>query len=170
MQFEKEYKSNANIPVKIMIAELLPESSQRTIRSVISPIVQYMPSVQPKYGIFHTAIVIGPYLLDWTDGCVCVPRVVADNAALLAYDVAVIKNVPLNDVIDQLCKLISRWNLTYTYCLFRMGGKRANEGNCQDFIEEVMRTLNISFTPEGYVLQQHFSTTLTYPLHCCVVF
>lgn len=118
MQFEREYKVSPNIPVKIMIAELLPDPSQRTFRSVLSPVIQYVPTVQPKYGIFHTAIVIGPYLLEWTDGQVCVPRIVADNAALLACDVTILKNVPLSEIVDTVRKIFVRQkknSLMYMY-------------------------------------------------------
>lgn len=81
----------------------------------------------------------------------CIPKSIGDSAALLAADVGTITalNAPLEFVIDRLATLIVHWNTEYQYCLYRITGKQACEGNCQDFVDAVLSTLGISFKPTG---------------------
>jgi len=81
--------------------------------------------------------------LEWTDSELILPKSIADTSVLLSADVEYIgsKIMPLNEVIDKIANLIVQWNTEKTYCLYRLTGKQANEGNCQDFVEAVLDTL-----------------------------
>lgn len=79
-----------------------------------------------------------------------------DAAALLAIDVDTISiSTPdsLDTLIDKLANLVIKWNTEYTYCLFRLAGKKSKEGNCQDFVDDVLSTLGITFNPQGPLKQ-----------------
>lgn len=125
--------------------------TQKSLRQLISPLTAVIPTVKPPFGIFHVAIIVGPWLLEWTDSSICIPKSLGEAAALLAIDIANIKITPdtVGVMVDKLANLVVKWNTEYTYCLFRLAGKKSKEGNCQDFVDDVLSTLGISFTPKG---------------------
>jgi len=110
-----------------------------------------IPNTATKFGLFHTSLIVGPYLLEWTEGSLCIPKSIGDSSALLAADITSISTlkVPIDQVIDRLAKLIVKWNTEYNYCVYRITGKQDNEGNCQDFVDSVLETLGVSFKPTG---------------------
>lgn len=138
-----------SLNIKLLITELLPHNSQRSIRKLISPFLGNIPHLQPKFGIFHTAIIVGPFILEWTENSLCVPKRVGIATALLTADVCEFQKTKDRSVLDKLAKLIVQWNIEKEYCSFRLTGKHENEGNCQDFVEAIMKTLGVSFTPQG---------------------
>lgn len=80
----------------------------------------------------------------------CIPKKIGITTALLTADIGELQKFKHHgEVVDKLAKLIVEWNIEREYCAFRLTGKYENEGNCQDFVEAVMKTLNVSFNPQG---------------------
>lgn len=137
--------------VKLLVTELLPHDAQKSLRKLISPFLGVIPNVQTKFGLFHTAIIIGPWIVEWNDNNLCVPKRIAATTALLTADIDSISSIKMlrTELVDKLAQLIVEWNSEKTYCLYRITGKNANEGNCQDFVDAVLNKLGISFQPQG---------------------
>jgi len=80
----------------------------------------------------------------------CIPKRIGITTALLTADIGELQKFKnQTEVVDKLAKLIVEWNIEREYCAFRLTGKHENEGNCQDFVEAIMKTLNVSFNPQG---------------------
>lgn len=143
--------------IKLVITELLHTNKQKSIRKVLSPIISSIPSLSPKFGIFHTALIVGPFFLEWTDSSICIPKKIAASMVLLALDVGSfhMSHLQLNDMIDQIAQVVIDWNINKTYCAYKLSGKEPNEGNCQgnfncfimfwsDFVDAILNKLNIT--------------------------
>lgn len=93
--------------------------------------------------------------MEWTESELCIPKLAGTNTALIAADVNNISvlDIPLQDVIHKLANLIVDWNVNYSYCVYRMSGKKPLEKNCQDFAEAIFKLLGVKFQPQGALLQ-----------------
>lgn len=92
------------------------------------------------------ALLFGPLLLEWHDHEFCYPRRIASSQAILAVDMPDLNHCLKLSVI-QMCELISSiivdWNMNMSYCAYSFTGKKANEGNCQDFCNDILSRCNI---------------------------
>lgn len=50
---------------------------------------------------------------------------------------------------NKLADVIVEWNVNKVYSNFSLTGKAENEGNCQDFVEAVLRALGIKLMFDG---------------------
>lgn len=65
--FSNEHK----LRVKLVITEICHSDAQKTIRKIISPVISSIPNLNNKFGMFHTAIIVGPWYLEWCDTSLC---------------------------------------------------------------------------------------------------
>eukprot|EP00761_Pharyngomonas_kirbyi_P002997 gb/GECH01003001.1/.p1 GENE.gb/GECH01003001.1/~~gb/GECH01003001.1/.p1 ORF type:complete len:406 (+),score=99.21 gb/GECH01003001.1/:1-1218(+) len=131
------------VKIKLAIIENEPSPFQRNIREFISPIISHT-KLAPKFGIFHTALVIGPWKLEWNDSAICIPRRCVSRNAILTADIGVLRTRhDVDTVIEQLARVITFWNGNMFY---REGiaNRSSHYGNCQDFIDAVLRELGIA--------------------------
>jgi hypothetical protein len=57
--------------------------------------------VLPEFGMFHSALMIGPWIIDWNDSGICIPRKCTSQAAIFAVDLESISTESkLEDVVD----------------------------------------------------------------------
>lgn len=133
------------IVVKLVITEISHSNEQKTIRRALSPVASIIPNVGQQYGMFHTALVIGPWYLEWTDSSLCVPRRIMSSAALISADIGEIyvAKDDLEVIANKIAAVITKWNTHKRYINFKMTGKGINEGNCQDFVEDVLKQCGI---------------------------
>jgi len=92
-----------------------------------------------KLGVVHTAVQIGPIILEWNDSSILIPCETnqwASSKVLLALDM---KTLTLENFfknfIGPVSEVIATWNGTYMYNEYT--------NNCQLFTEEVLKALNI---------------------------
>ena len=72
----------------------------------------------------------------------CIPRKCISKAALLTADIDTITSEKrLEDIIDTLSNFICKWNITKIYK--DNPTKKEKEGNCQDFVHDLLEELNI---------------------------
>lgn len=143
MWLENNPKLEQNLKVKLVITDA-PGDTVKYFRSIISPFAE---PFMPKFGIFHTALIVGPFKIEWNNSALCIPRQIKSNTALLALDIEEIATVgEFNTTVDVLADVITRWNSSMDYSQNTGTNKH---GNCQDFVMDVLRALNISFTPSG---------------------
>jgi hypothetical protein len=134
-------KLGDKIRIKLLISETMTTKRQRAFRMLASPLLSSF-KVFPELGIFHTALIIGPWKIEWNDSGLCIPRKVVSGAAVLTTDIDTICTLDrLEDVTDKLAHVIVKWNTTMKY---KEGtGDKQTYGNCQDFIDDVMQELGL---------------------------
>jgi hypothetical protein len=65
-QLDPELQKNlkSKVKIKLVIAEVAQTTARKNFRTLISPILSKF-DVFPEFGMFHSAIIIGPWLLEW---------------------------------------------------------------------------------------------------------
>jgi hypothetical protein len=137
-----------DIKVKIVVVDQDAKSAfKQNLRKLLSPVLSKIEMV-PTMGMFHTALMIGPWLIEWNNSALCIPRKCVSRAALLSADVDAISSIKsLDTVVDNLSKAIIQWNVSKGYKT--SGGSKQSVGNCQDFIESILNAIGIKLNFQG---------------------
>jgi hypothetical protein len=133
-----QYKIRQTIKVKLVIAEICKSDTQKAIRKMLSPVLTRLDH-QQQFGMFHSALVVGPWYLEWNNSSLCIPRKCYSSAAMLAADLdfqTPNNKFDLNKTIQLISEVIIDWNVNKEYT------QRKN--NCQDFIDEMCEKLGIN--------------------------
>jgi hypothetical protein len=132
------------LKVKIVITNV--EDFGLTMRKIVSPLLNPLNFITSKYGVFHTALIVGPFYLDWNESELIIPKtIMKSKRSFMTIDVAEIPiiNGDMDEISQKLAEVVHEWNVFHRYALFRS----VRKGNCQDFIESVFDKLDIKFTP-----------------------
>jgi len=128
------------VKIKLIISEVTNSTIRKNFRKLISPILSKL-EILPEFGMFHTAIVVGPWLIEWNNSALCIPRKCVSKAALLTADVdSISTEKKLEEVIDILADCVCNWNTSKQY---NDNAKNKSEGNCQDFVQDILQHLGI---------------------------
>eukprot|EP01080_Neovahlkampfia_damariscottae_P010213 gene10213-2633_t len=160
---EKEVK------IKIIVADQAYDSNFQTgLRKLISPIIDdfHLSSM----GLFHTALLIGPWFIEWNDSAICIPRKCLSRSAFLTIDVGEIKTIEtLESIRDKIADVIVYWNANVEYDSY--GKSKKGYGNCQEFIESILHALNMNIEYTGVIgdflqnMKRHGSSKLIFPIN-----
>jgi len=126
------------IKVKLIVTEIAKTQREMTVRRLLSPITSTF-GIAGELGFFHSALIVGPWILEWTNSSLCVPRKCQSSAAVIAVDLDDIKlsdKIILDKVIDSLAEKITYWNSNKIYS--------QSSCNCQHFVEEILQTLEFN--------------------------
>lgn len=156
-----------DIKVKILIVDQDAKSQlKQNLRMFLSPVLSKIEMV-PSMGMFHTAIMIGPWLIEWNNSALCIPRKCVSRAAMLSADIDAIHTIKsLDTVVDNLANHIVQWNISKQYKT--TGGDKKVFGNCQDFIDSLLNSIGIKMNFQGPLaeflknIKDHGSTTLEF--------
>lgn len=137
-----------DIKVKILIVDQDAKSQlKQNLRMFLSPVLSKIEMV-PTMGMFHTAIMIGPWLIEWNNSALCIPRKCVSRAAMLSADIDAIHTIKsLDTVVDNLANHIVQWNISKLYKT--QGGDKKLYGNCQDFIDSLLNSIGIKLNFQG---------------------
>ncbi|KAL9643327.1 hypothetical protein ABK040_014782 [Willaertia magna] len=127
--------SNACLKIKLVITEMSDAALSRLARRFVTKI---SPTIhQMKYGMFHTALIIGPWYIEWGDSSIAITRHRSSSKAVLAVDVCKVTGLDnVANTIDRLASLCAHWNSEKEY-----DNKTCN---CQHFVNAVLEYLQIS--------------------------
>lgn len=70
----------------------------------------------------------------------------ASSYAIIALDTTDMNKsgaLSVRETCEALSSVIVDWNMNMQYCAYSLTGKKANEGNCQDFCNDILSRLNI---------------------------
>jgi len=112
-------QTSYKLRVKLVITEICHSSLDKALRMILSPIISKIPSVSSgEFGLFHTALIIGPFYLEWTDSSLCVPKKMVSSMALLSADIdeLAVKKESLEEIIEKIAAVVVDWNMNYLYC------------------------------------------------------
>lgn len=139
--------STATVKVKFVLTDI---GTNKSLRKFLSPIMRQTDWAQ-EFGMFHSALIVGPWYIEWTDSALCIPRRISSSSALLSCD---IKEIALNSneidkIAQKLSEIVVEWNINKQYKNF--GGNKILVGNCQDFVMEVANRLGFDLKFNGYM-------------------
>jgi hypothetical protein len=139
---------------------------QKEIRKLISPIITELN--MSRMGMFHTALIIGPWYIEWNDSALCIPRKCTSKSAFLTADIGVMESKETVETIaDKLANVIVDWNSRVSYTTIGAG---KNQGNCQMFVESVLNSIDMKFNTSGSlgkfleIIKKKGNTKLVLPL------
>jgi hypothetical protein len=129
------------LKIKLVIVEIHNTASTRTMRRMLTPLMDTF-GLGPQFGMFHSALVVGPWYLEWNDSSLCVPRKCYAGAAVLAADVdKFYKGPQVRTALSIISKIVCEWNSTKQYS--------QHNTNCQHFIDELCKALEIKLEFKG---------------------
>lgn len=130
------------IKIKLIIAEICKSDTQKALRKMLSPILTKL-DYQQQFGMFHSALVIGPWYLEWNNSSLCIPRKCYSSAAMIAADLEYkgISTFDLDTTIEKISKVIIDWNVNKEY--------DQHKANCQQFVDDIIRALEVPIQFEG---------------------
>nr|CAG4713537.1 unnamed protein product [Naegleria fowleri] len=130
------------VKVKIVISEIARTKGRKAFRRMMSPILSRL-DLLPELGMFHSAIQIGPWLIEWNNSAICVPRKCVSSAAMLSADIEQLQtNEDVRKVVEKLSAVIVKWNTTMQYK--ERDTEPGKSGNCQDFVDDVLQNIGLS--------------------------
>jgi len=125
-----------SVKIKLVIAEICKGDTQKAIRKMLSPVLTKFDH-QQQFGMFHSALVVGPWYLEWNNSSLCIPRKCYSSAAMLAADLEFGGvQLDLDETIKKISKVIIHWNVTKHY--------NQSENNCQQFVDDVCVELGLN--------------------------
>lgn len=136
-----------NVKIKLLLTEISQTPLQMKTRKLVSPFLSFM-NLAPQFGLFHTALLIGPWKLEFNDNSLCIPKCCVSKAAIITMDIGSLST--LQDVessIETICRVITDWNTKRTYK--EIPKNKDKEGNCQSFVEELLKALKIKLNLHG---------------------
>ncbi|KAL9649370.1 hypothetical protein ABK040_016197 [Willaertia magna] len=130
------------IKIKLIIAEICKSDTQRALRKMLSPVLTKL-DFQQQFGMFHSALVVGPWYLEWNNSSICIPRKCYSSAAMVAADLEFkgMSTFDLNETIDKISKVIIDWNVNKEYS--------QRNANCQQFVDDLCKALGIPIQFDG---------------------
>eukprot|EP01027_Heterolobosea_sp_BB2_P015521 GEZU01022202.1.p1 GENE.GEZU01022202.1~~GEZU01022202.1.p1 ORF type:complete len:264 (-),score=34.97 GEZU01022202.1:145-936(-) len=141
------------VKVKLVITELAPNTKH--LRYFLSPVLCAIPSGSHDFGLFHTALIVGPWLLEWNRSALVIPRRMSSQMAFISADIGdlVITNNSLEEIVDKIADCVVDWNVNYKYVKTNysahLDDSKTFAGNCQDFVDAMLKTLDISVRFDG---------------------
>jgi hypothetical protein len=129
------------LKVKFVIIEMNGTESEKRMRRFLSPIMDTF-RLSPTFGLFHSALIVGPWYLEWNNSSLCIPRRCMSGAAVLAADVeAVFRGPQVSVAMDHISDVVCHWNSSIVYS--------KQKYNCQTFVDELCKALDIKLNFQG---------------------
>ncbi|KAL9656803.1 hypothetical protein ABK040_004339 [Willaertia magna] len=155
--------TQVSIKIKFTLIDTLKSETSKNVRHFISPLLDITGQL-PNHGIYHSCLTVGPWMIDYTDCGLCIPRKIISKSAFLSVDVAEIRGIPnIESTIDVLSSAIQKWNTKVSYQRkstrresalfhdlsldelekFSHSNELYDVGNCQDFVDYLLDSLRI---------------------------
>ena len=146
-KFNPDIQFKDALKVKLVIAEIATSTSKKAQRKALGPILNTL-NLSPKLGLFHSALLVGPWMIEWNNSAICIPRKCVSNAAIITADLDTLKTTKeVEETVAILAEVISEYNVHHTYSKLASG--KSNCSNCQDFVEDILTRLNIELKFDG---------------------
>ncbi|EFC42625.1 predicted protein [Naegleria gruberi] len=122
------------LKIKLVITEMDTEVFHRICRRFANTFSTTVRN--SRWGMFHTALIIGPWYLEWNDSSLSTVRKKSSSKAVFAVDIAKIEGQrEVNEVIDSVAQLCTVWN---GYKLYEN-----DSCNCQHFVIDMLEYLGL---------------------------
>jgi len=123
-----------------------PCNTEKKLFESLDPNGSFMPQASSNSGKFFMAIVVGPWVLQFTDFSICVPHLI-NPSELIFY--AHEEGYKVNDIsLEELCNIIAeivvKWNTELPPC----DSEKVPE-KCVEFVLYVLERLNVKQRPSS---------------------
>jgi hypothetical protein len=130
------------VKIKLAITEVdnaFSRGNKISLRKLISPFVSFMDYF-PEVGMFHSALLVGPWLLEYNNSGLCIPRKCLSDKAILTVDITTVETTGnILELVENIAKFIIRVNGNVEYVA--SGGDCVQTMNCQDFVDALLSHL-----------------------------
>lgn len=137
----------------------MQDPNHKSLRKFVSPFLSIIPRVSEssRYGIFHTALIVGPFYLgmllwysffkifqEWNDSSLCIPRKIGSSKAILTADVCTldVTREMASDITAKIADVLVDWNVHFKYHNASILEKPFT-GNCQDMVDSIFRKIDV---------------------------
>lgn len=149
-KFDLSDDTPISVPIKLVITEITKKRTAQSLRKIIAPLsAVFAKNDSLEYGIFHAALIVGTWYLEFNDSSLCIPRKMTSSMAIVNADIGSIYTTVggLAEIADMLSEIAVEWNSTKTYKSFKVVAGKVPETdddvNCQEFVETVLRALRV---------------------------
>lgn len=52
------------LPIKFVVTEIMQSKAQKQMRELVAPVLSTL-NISPEFGMFHVALLIGPWIIEW---------------------------------------------------------------------------------------------------------
>nr|CAG4711104.1 unnamed protein product [Naegleria fowleri] len=116
---------------------VITELSENVIHRLQRTLAHKFGKVNQQYGFFHTALVFGPFYLEWGDSSLVTIRSISSSKAVLSHHIHTFQGATeIQQAMTNLAQLIAHWNGEMHYS--------TEKCNCQHFVLDVFKTFGIS--------------------------
>ena len=144
LEIQKSLMNQDRLRVKIIVSEICESKGKKAFRQLLSPLLS-KSSFLPELGMFHSAILVGPWKFEWIDASLCVPKKLVASAALVACDLTdelSVTGCGINELVENIADVIIKWNTHMEYK--NRGGDGKKHGNCQDFVDDILDAIGVN--------------------------
>ncbi|KAL9654878.1 hypothetical protein ABK040_008669 [Willaertia magna] len=125
----------ATLRIKFVITELDQSAHMRIVRRIGHTLNFTKDTI---FGMFHTAIIIGNWYLEFNDNGLAIVRKNSSSKAVFAFDLCkIVGEREISICLDKISKECCKWNGTITY-----DNKKCN---CQHFTQAILDSINFKF-------------------------
>jgi len=125
--------------------------AEQQVPSKIVNRVLYMTGNAPTFGMFHSSLLIGPWLIDWNESSLCIPKEAKHtNRPFLMLDISDEK-YKVKDIAQlqkKLASFIVDWNTKRDYSKLNY--------NCQHFSEKLIEHIGLDFNFSKHPVYNEF--------------
>jgi len=137
-------RTRLKLPVKLVVSDMVNTVANKRMRRLISPVLQqiWLGENFREFGIFHSAVIVGPWYLEWNASSLVEPREIYSRRAILCLDIAddVTCFETMEELAENLSFLVTNWNRKMYFSRYK---RSPHQANCQDFVEDVLETLRV---------------------------
>lgn len=119
--------------IRVVLLEQRRFDIHYKLSQLVSPHVLYLPQAQ-KFGDFASAILMGPWLLEWNETSLCVPKKFSSSVYYLMEEFPILGTVDF-DAIDKVAEFVADWNSTKAYS--------TKNCNCQHFVDTFIKNFDV---------------------------
>jgi hypothetical protein len=120
-----------------LVIKLIFTTINSDVQRALTTLALKVSGKLPKFGHIHSALAVGPTIIEWNDSSLCVPRKSASTSAVIAVDIARIEGMDrIDEILFKMAQTITYWNNNKIYGMF--------EANCQIFVEDLLRSVGIT--------------------------
>lgn len=139
-----EFKQQIVKPLTIkLLLTNLPDDGVGTLAHITKRIKKTVAQSISPYGLNHAALQLGPYIIDWNESGIIIPRWMSSANSMLLIPVRDDEQANIRfNVLPKICKKIVEWNTQWKYTNLTFNAPK-KVSNCQDFVVMILEFLGI---------------------------
>lgn len=140
------------LTIKLMLTNL-PDDGTGALSHLKKHISRQVAKSISPYGLNHAALQIGPYIIDWNESAIIIPRWMSSANSTLLIPVREDDKAAIRfNALPKICKKLVEFNTQWKYSSLTYSASNKT-CNCQDFVQKLMEWLECAPTWKkgGYI-------------------